>query len=101
MNVDLVPFEVIRVGKTLLTQVTYVFGRNRGLWHGDRNSLHLLNNLTVLHHVTNNDLLRLLLRLLRNLLLNLSGRLHLGLLVNDRLLRLRLLLLKKKEMKLE
>ena len=58
--------------------------------------LNLLHNLPVLHDVTDDDLLRLLLLLLlivlRNVMLNLSGRLVL--LMNDRLLRLWLLIKK-------
>ena len=97
MHVDLVSLEVVSVGKALLTEVADVFGRDRGLRHGDRYGLNLLHDLPVLHHVTDNDLLRLLLGLLRNLLLNLSSGLLLRLLLNDRVLRLLLLREKYKE----
>ena len=85
--------EIVSIGEALLTKVADVLGGNRDLRHGDRNRLHLLNDLTVLHHVADNNLLRWLLSLLSDLL-DLSDGLLLRLL-NDRLLRLLLLEEKK------
>ena len=93
MDVDLVPFEVVGIGKTLLTKITNVFGRRGRLRDGDRNCLNLLHDLSVLHHMPNDDLLRLLLlRLLRQLLYLSHDLLWRLLVLNDRLLRLLLLL---------
>ena len=84
--------EVVSVCEALLTKVADVFGGNGNLRHGDRYRLYLLNDLTVLHHVADDYLLRLL--CLLSDLLDLSDGLLLRLL-NDRLLRLWLRLEKK------
>ena len=89
MNVDLVPLEIVSVGEAFLAEVADVFGRGRRLRYGNRNGLNLLHDLSVLHHVADDDLLRLALLVLTHLLLNLL--LLLRLLLNDRLLRLLLL----------
>ena len=89
MNVDLVPLEIISVGETFLAEVANVFGRRRRLRYGYGNGLNLLHDLSVLHHVADDDLLRLALLVLTHLLLNLL--LLLRLLLHDRLLRLLLL----------